>query len=154
MALSVWQPWAYLLVTGVKDVENRGWRTTHRGRLWIHASQRFDGDAYQALRAAGVDLPEPDRLPRGALVGAVELVGCVRDAHSEWAEPGQWHWQMAQPRELVRPISIRGRQRLFPVRPPEESGALCAPQRHSARQATAQGLPAQAVRPRPQEGQR
>ena len=63
MALSVWQPWAYLLVTGVKDVENRTWRTNHRSRLWIHASQRFDQEAYRALRAAGVDLPEPDRLP-------------------------------------------------------------------------------------------
>jgi hypothetical protein len=154
IALSVWQPWPHLLVTGVKDVENRGWSTTYRGRLWIHASQRFDRDAYRALRAAGVDLPDLDRLPRGALVGAVELVGCVRDAHSQWAEPGQWHWQMVQARELARPIPMRGRQRLFPIRPPDESAASRAAQRPSARQATARGLPGQAVRPRPREGQR
>jgi hypothetical protein len=88
----------------------------------------LDEGAYQALRAAGVDLPEPDRLPHGALVGAVELIACVRDSRSEWAEPGQWHWQMAQHWELPRPIPTRGRQRLFPVRPPKESAAPCGAQ--------------------------
>jgi hypothetical protein len=150
MALLVWQPWAYLLVTGVKDVENRTWGTAHRGRLWIHASQRFDAGAYRALRAAGVDLPE---LPRGALVGAVELIACVHDSQSEWAEPGQGHWQMAQHWELPRPIPTRGRQRLFPVRPPEESAAPCGAQPHSARRVTARVLPIQSFDPDPKEPQ-
>jgi hypothetical protein len=111
LALSVWQPWAYLLVTGIKDVENRSWATKHRRRLWIHASKRLDEDAYRALDASGVHLPE--HLPRGALVGAVELVGCVRDSPSRWAEPGQWHWQIGQHWALPEPIKMRGRQGLF-----------------------------------------
>ena len=38
-ALSIRQPWAWLIVNGFKDVENRNWRTHWRGRLLIHASK-------------------------------------------------------------------------------------------------------------------
>jgi hypothetical protein len=31
-ALSVRQPWAWLIVNGYKDVENRSWTTHYRGR--------------------------------------------------------------------------------------------------------------------------
>lgn len=118
MALSVWQPWAYLLVTGTKDVENRRWRTAYRGWLWIHASQSLDEQAYAALVGEGVDLPPAAQLPRGALLGAVELLGCVRDSSSRWAEPGMWHWQIEGSWALPEPISMRGRQRLFRVELP------------------------------------
>lgn len=40
--LSVKQPWASLIVCGAKDVENRTWTTSYRGRLLIHSS----GDPY------------------------------------------------------------------------------------------------------------
>jgi len=36
--LSVRQPWAWLIVNGHKDVENRTWSTQHRGDILIHAS--------------------------------------------------------------------------------------------------------------------
>src|SRR5438105_11911405 len=38
-AVSIRQPWAWLVVMGYKDVENRSWRTNHRGALLIHASK-------------------------------------------------------------------------------------------------------------------
>jgi hypothetical protein len=123
LALSVWQPWAYLLVTGVKDAENRRWKTSHHGRLWIHASQRFDVEAYEALLAEGVALPTVVELPHGALVGAVELLGCVRDSASRWAEPGCWHWQIRQSWALPEPIPMRGRQGLFRVELPGRGAA-------------------------------
>jgi len=37
--LSVHQPYATLICAGVKDVENRSWKTDYRGPLLIHASQ-------------------------------------------------------------------------------------------------------------------
>ena len=37
MCLTMHQPWASLLVYGIKRVEGRGWNTDFRGRLWIHA---------------------------------------------------------------------------------------------------------------------
>lgn len=35
--LSVRQPWASLLVSGLKDIENRTWAPNFRGRIMIHA---------------------------------------------------------------------------------------------------------------------
>jgi predicted transcriptional regulator len=43
-AISIRQPWAQLVVEGVKDIENRNWFTMHRGRLYIHASKTFEKD--------------------------------------------------------------------------------------------------------------
>ncbi len=48
VALSLRQPWAWLVVSGHKDVENRVWRAAYRGPLLIHAgkaapSERFPG---------------------------------------------------------------------------------------------------------------
>lgn len=39
-ALSIKQPWAHLIVSGVKDVENRSWKTNYRGRIFVHASKQ------------------------------------------------------------------------------------------------------------------
>ena len=38
-ALSIRQPWAWLIVNGHKDIENRDWPTNFRGRLLVHAGQ-------------------------------------------------------------------------------------------------------------------
>lgn len=40
MCLSMHQPWASLLVMGIKKHEGRTWYTPHRGRLWIHAASK------------------------------------------------------------------------------------------------------------------
>ena len=37
-ALSIKQPWASLIAHGIKDIENRTWRTHFRGKIYIHAS--------------------------------------------------------------------------------------------------------------------
>ena len=34
------QPWASLLVWGIKRIEGRSWQTNHRGRLWVHATSQ------------------------------------------------------------------------------------------------------------------
>ena len=41
-AISIRQPYASFVFAGIKTVENRTWKTEHRGRLLIHAS----GDDY------------------------------------------------------------------------------------------------------------
>ena len=40
MCLSMHQPWASLLVMGIKIHEGRTWYSQHRGRLWIHAGSK------------------------------------------------------------------------------------------------------------------
>ena len=43
-ALSIRQPWAWLILNGYKDLENRTWRTDYRGPLLIHAGMRVETD--------------------------------------------------------------------------------------------------------------
>jgi hypothetical protein len=99
-ALTVHQPFADQLVTGVKDVENRVWATRHRGLVVIHAG---------TSQAQG---PDP-QLPRGAIVGHVEIVDVVRNHPSRWAEDGYWHWVTANAVAYATPILTRGRQKLW-----------------------------------------
>lgn len=37
-AITIKQPWASLIVHGIKDIENRTWLTHFRGRVLIHAA--------------------------------------------------------------------------------------------------------------------
>lgn len=48
-ALSLRQPWAWAVVHGYKDVENRSWSTKHRGPLLIHASKQLDPEGFRFL---------------------------------------------------------------------------------------------------------
>ena len=41
-ALSIRQPWAELIVAGLKDIENRTWRTDYRGPVLIHAGMKIE----------------------------------------------------------------------------------------------------------------
>jgi len=72
VALSVRQPWAYLIVMGQKTIELRSWSTPYRGLLLIHAAKKVDEKAmhYFDLQDSGLDT--------GCLVGAVELVDVIR----------------------------------------------------------------------------
>jgi hypothetical protein len=42
--LSVKSPYSYLIVNGIKDVENRTWQTKYRGELCIHSSGKDEWD--------------------------------------------------------------------------------------------------------------
>lgn len=46
IALSIKQPWAWLIASGIKQVENRTWKTNVRGKFLIHAGKTFDWDGY------------------------------------------------------------------------------------------------------------
>jgi hypothetical protein len=87
--ISVRQPWAWLIVNGFKDIENRGWATKRRGRVLIHAAKGLTRDEYAraaefALFANGTVVPEFESLPRGGIVGAATIVDCVDGMFSPW----------------------------------------------------------------------
>src|SRR5437764_8289281 len=74
-AISIKQPWAALLVAGVKTVEVRRWPTARRGRVLIHAA-RIPDDRPEAWARVP---PELEALARqqGGILGAAELTSCV-----------------------------------------------------------------------------
>ena len=88
-ALSIRQPWAWLILHGGKDIENRDWRTNVRGRVLIHASKGMTRDEYAGgyetcQEIAGLTLPRLERLERGGIVGAADIVDCVNRSDSPW----------------------------------------------------------------------
>ena len=84
-ALSVQQPWAYLLFLG-KDIENRTWRTEFRGELLIHASMTVDQDAMIQSHIHGIKIPKRSQLKTGGIIGKVTIVDCVEESDSIWFE--------------------------------------------------------------------
>jgi hypothetical protein len=97
--LSVRQPWASLIASGVKDVENRTWPTKYRGAVLIHASQRADEISSDDLeRRFGVRLPP--ELPLGGIIGVVEIVDCVKPHSSKWYAPDHYAFVLSNSRPL------------------------------------------------------
>jgi hypothetical protein len=111
--LTIRQPWASAIIYGGKDVENRGWTTSYRGRLYIHAGMQLD-----PVDVLPADVP----LLRGAIIGYVLLVNIVSDSDSWWAEQGKYHWLLADPVVLRTPVSARGRLGLWS--PDETTAAM------------------------------
>lgn len=107
-ALTVWQPHAEAIASGLKDVENRPWRfpLPDGATIAIHAGLKVDPNGL----GFGIDMP--DDLPSGVIVCTVDVVRCVRDSASRWARPGAWHWVLARARR-VDPVQVRGQQTLF-----------------------------------------
>lgn len=97
-ALSVRQPWAWAIVMGFKPIENRTWRTSHRGPLLIHASQQLDKKGVEFIRCQ-IGIPLPDAFDLGGIVGTVNLVGITAHDQSKWFL-GPWGWQLVKPKPL------------------------------------------------------
>src|SRR4051812_9812953 len=85
-ALSIRQPWAYLIAHGFKPVENRTWNTKVRGEILIHASKGFDKSGYAWVRDTfpEIDLPLPSQFERGGIVGVAALYAVATASTSPW----------------------------------------------------------------------
>ena len=93
IALSVRQPWAWAIIDGCKVIENRSEGAIRAGgmtcrRIAVHAARGMTRREYDwavwRLERHGVACPRPDALPRGAIIGAVDVVEIVSDSDSEW----------------------------------------------------------------------
>lgn len=124
-ALSLRQPSVDAILAGRKTVEVRGHAIGHRGDLLLHASRRFGRDERErlaAIRARGIDLPDPDPSTLGALVGMVQLVACHRMTDADWdaalmapVEGDYWAWELAEPERFPVPLPYTGRIFVFEV---------------------------------------
>lgn len=83
-ALSIMQPWAWLICAGHKDVENRSWPAGFHGRVLIHAGKRLDPDYADPQDWEWPHIERPDAFDVGGIVGEAEIVGCVSASPSPW----------------------------------------------------------------------
>ena len=123
-ALTLTQPWATLVILGVKGWETRSWKPGGLAigeRIAIHAAKSWTRDDIDfAFDMASRDiLPRVPsiELPRGAVLGTVTFTGYRPTAGMEPGEiealvgdftPGRWAWGLADPHEYAHPIPARG----------------------------------------------
>ncbi|MGL4423455.1 MAG: ASCH domain-containing protein, partial [Gemmataceae bacterium] len=111
VALSVRQPWAALILAGIKSLELRTWPTQRRGRIWIHAGRLPE------VRSAAWDQLPSDASFRallrctGGLLGQVTITDCFllpeqadflkfqaeHRAGLEWYRPRLFAFRLTQP---------------------------------------------------------
>ncbi len=107
-ALSIRQPWAWLIVNGGKNIENRSWQTHFRGWFLIHAAKglttaEYDDVCEYLCHIEKEDvlerLPDQKQLQRGGIVGMAKLGNCVRGSDSPWF-CGEWGFVLDEVKSL------------------------------------------------------
>jgi len=137
--LSIRQPWAWLIVNGFKNIENRDWPTDYRGPLLIHAGKAFDEDCFTRTT---IDLDLFDRfgievfnsIPRcttdyrlGCIIGQADLVDVVEKSDSRWF-CGDYGFVLENAR-TIDPIPYAGKLKLFDVpRDVVQVAPVCSPE--------------------------
>jgi len=106
-ALTIFQPYAALIVAGIKDIENRSWSTSYRGSLLIHAGVK----AYASK--PGLDVPADMPVQFGGVIGRVDLVDVITKSDSPWFA-GPFGFVLRNP-ELLPFRPARGYQKLFDI---------------------------------------
>lgn len=84
VALSVMQPWAWLMVHRFKPIENRKWYTRFRGDFCIHASKTFDAEGLLWVRKTFPLIRMPEHFATGGIVGRGTVTDCVKHSDSPW----------------------------------------------------------------------
>ena len=131
--ISLRQPWAYLICSGIKPIENRSWKLPEKykgERVLIHASANkklnllaLTGEQYEDAcnKFDWKETRSVDRWDRSAIIGSVEIVDCVINHPSVWAEKGVYNWVLANPILFDKPIlNVKGKLGFWNYDLPEE----------------------------------
>jgi ASCH domain len=95
-ALSIRQPLSELILRGKKPEEYRSRLTHIRGRVYLYAGKKL---------AQVDDFPEEEAtlLPRGVILGSIEIVGCHWDKKKDC-----YAWELADPIRYSDPLVPHG----------------------------------------------
>jgi hypothetical protein len=133
--ISIWQPWATLIVHGFKFFETRTWappRSVLGKEIGIAATKSllpaqiaaYNDPEFQFFYK-DLGLPPLDELPRGYLLGTATLDSyevvtpdflddITREERAYgWFKEGGFAWRMLKPKLLEHPIPIKGAQGLY-----------------------------------------
>lgn len=126
--LSLLQPWAMLVVLGLKQIETRSWSTAYRGPLLIHASKGKAGEIFAHEPPFKKYITDFKQLPFGYIIGKVILTDVVRIGTGDLSHvsdemlnkltmeekafgdytPGRFAWILENPVALKTPLGARG----------------------------------------------
>lgn len=117
--MSMHQPYASLLVAGIKRHEGRTWYTGHRGRLWIASTSKpANSDEIKELEQfyrnhyKDENLRFPSQYPSGVLLGCVNVTDCLpQEEYRKYYPNGESESPFVFICESPQELSIR-----FPVK--------------------------------------
>lgn len=110
--LTIRQPWAWLIVNGHKNIENRSWSTNYRGPLVIQSSKgigsirELSETCNWVEHETGIALPGDFSL--GTVEGIVTLSDVITTGTGFYADPGSFHWVLTNPK-ILTPSDIKGK---------------------------------------------
>jgi hypothetical protein len=118
-ALTIRQPWAHLIVLGMKNIENRSWKTNYCGRIYVHAAlntahgiEPIARYLYSEWKHLSPDFRHElaqTSFIKSAIIGEVDIIDCVQNHHSVWAEQEGWNWVLANAVRHDKPIlNVKG----------------------------------------------
>jgi len=129
MCLSMHQPWASLLVMGVKIHEGRTWYTHHRGRLWIHAGSKqptqqetTELQNFYRLHTGDETCQFPPYYPTSCLLGCVDVSDCLsqeeyRLEYPDGESSSPYVLICHNPQELLIKFPMSGKHKLYKLEP-------------------------------------
>lgn len=123
--LSLWEPWASLCSNGFKTFETRGWQTSYRGAVLIHATMRverhmfYHQDFHSVLKLCGYETHTD--LPLGHALAIVDLVHVhitteiapyLSDRELAFGDynPNRFAFEFQRLRKLPEPVPLIGKQ--------------------------------------------
>lgn len=134
--ITLHQPWASAVMFGPKGIENRDWWPDkpedgsplylgfHAG-VGVQSKRQFKYDC-DFVRERWPEMPDPETLPRGVVLGAVHILdvvdklgptfGELSAAMLDWCNPAdvqRYAWVLGDRRPLSEPIQLRGMQKLW-----------------------------------------
>lgn len=128
-AITLYQPWADLVAHGLKKFETRGWKTSHRGLLFIHAGKKWGSEESEYAARFRREYPAvaaalSDTVPLGCLVAKVNLLDCIpveeiRDSLTAQErafgnyEDGRYAWKLELLNRPDVPLLAQGKQGLW-----------------------------------------
>lgn len=134
-AITIRQPFASLIVCGLKEYEFRTWKTAYRGDLLIHAGKEADRAAMKKFEAYDLEYP------LGRVIGKAVLSDCVRvderlrqelreknaPVYSGTTENPQWQGYgfRLERAEPVKPVEAKGKLGLWECDWPHKILAAC-----------------------------
>ncbi|XP_068429740.1 activating signal cointegrator 1 [Clinocottus analis] len=134
--LSMHQPWATLLVKGIKRVEGRTWYTSHRGRLWIAAAAKTPtpqeiAEVEAMYRQVYKKEPRfPKEYPTGCLLGCVNVNDCLPQEQFSEQFPNTCEESSSpfvfictNPQELLVKFPMKGKHKIWKLESHYHQGA-------------------------------
>ncbi len=118
ITLSIQQPWAELILRGIKTLEVRSQNTNVRGIIYLYTSKKI-ATSKESIKAASQYDINTDALPMGMVVGTVELfdVTLAKKRHAKEAclsrtsfkklENEHYVWHLKNPDHFVNPIEAK-----------------------------------------------